>query len=566
MKRRALAFCSSLLLVGLAPGSTLAVSNVDQSNAPSAALNYEVSSNYHFAQTFTAGITGRLTGVDLCLEVTQAQNVSVYIRAVGGTGMPTGSNLDSSQLSLPTQSPGWVHFPLSGAVRVTSGSQYAIILVEGTSLTTFAVWGDSYGGGQGLRANDAGDSSWNNDWTYNGVDHGTWDFAFQTYVDATTYAPGTYHPIDPVRLLDTRFGNGLNAPLSANVPATFQITGRGGVPSNAVAVTGNLTVVNTTDGWAVYLGPDPVASPASSTINFGAGATTANGLTVALGATGSLSATYMSGSGNTTDLVFDVTGYFTADSGGATYHPMAPARLLDTRSGNGLSGKFAANTPRTFQVTGRGGVPSNAIAVAGNVTVVNETNAWAVYVGPSPQASPMSSTLNFVKGDIKANNLTVALGSGGTLSATYMSSDGSTTDLVFDVTGYYTADATGARFVPLVPARLLDTRSGNGLSGKFAANTARTFQVTGRGGVPSNAIGVTGNVTVVNETNAWAVFVGPNPLASPTSSTLNFVKGDIKANGLTVALGSGGTLSGTYMSTAGNSTDLVFDVTGYFAP
>jgi hypothetical protein len=44
------------------------------------------------------------------------------------------------------------------------------------------------------------------------------------------------------------------------------------------------------------------------------------------------------------------------------------------------------------------------------------------------------------------------------------------------------------------------------------------------------------------------------------------LKGQIVGNGLTVALGSGGTLSATYMSTAGNKTDLVFDVSGYFAP
>ncbi|MGD0408773.1 MAG: hypothetical protein ABSB34_07260, partial [Candidatus Limnocylindrales bacterium] len=169
-------------------------------------------------------------------------------------------------------------------------------------------------------------------------------------------------------------------------------------------------------------------------------------------------------------------------------------------------------------------------------------------------------------GEILANGLTVALGSAGTLSATYMSTAGATTDLVFDVTGYFTPDASGATYHPITPARLLDTRSGVGLSGKLVANTPRTFQVTGRGGVPSNATGVTGNVTAVNETNGWAVFLGPNPIANPPTSTINFVKGEILANGLTVALGSAGTLSATYMSTAGATTDLVFDVTGYFTP
>jgi len=378
--------------------------------------------------------------------------------------------------------------------------------------------------------------------------------------------PATYHAIAPARLLDTRSGNGLPGKLSANSPATFGVTGRGGVPAGATAVTGNVTVTGATKGWAVYLGPDPTASPTSSTINFNAGDVRANGVTVALGTGGTLSATYMSTAGNTTDLVFDVTGYFTPDTSGATYHPLTPARLLDTRSGNGLAGKVSANSPATFQVSGRGGVPAGASAVTGNLTVTGSSAGWAVFLGPDPTPSPGSSTINFGAGDTVANGLTVALGSGGTLSATYMSSAGSTTDLVFDVTGYFTPDSTGAKYVPMTPARLLDTRSGNGLTGTFGANAPRTFTVVGRGGVPSGATGVTGNLTVVDETGPWAVFLGPDPTASPTSSTINFSAGEILANGVTVALGGGGSLSATYMSGSGATTDLVFDVTGYFTP
>jgi hypothetical protein len=376
----------------------------------------------------------------------------------------------------------------------------------------------------------------------------------------------TFHSITPSRILDSRTGNGLSGKLLANTPATFQVTGRGGVPANAAAVTGNVTVVNETNSWALYLGPNPIATPTTSTINFTTGEVAGCGATVALSATGALSATYISTVGNTTDLVFDLTGYFAPDSSGATYHPLSPARLLDTRSGNGLSGKLLANTPATFQVAGRGGVLSNAIAVTGNVTVVNSSFSWAVYVGPKARASPTTSSINFDKGQIKSNGLTVVLGTGGTLSATFMSTPGNTTNLVFDVTGYFTADRSGASFVPIAPARLLDTRIGNGFRGKLKTNTPGTFQINGRGGVPSNATGVTGDVTVVNATSGWAVFVGPNAKSSPTTSTLNFTAGDVKSNGLTVALGTGGTLSATFLSAPGNTTDLVFDVTGYFVP
>ena len=382
----------------------------------------------------------------------------------------------------------------------------------------------------------------------------------------TGAAGTTYHPIPPARLLDTRKNIGLWGKLSANTPRTFKVSGTSSVPPGATAVTGNVTVVGETGSWAVYVGPYAVANPSTSTINFKKGDVTANGITIALSSTGTLSATYLSIAGNTTDLVFDVTGYFTPDTSGATYRPVTPVRVLDSRTGNGLKGKLAANTPRTFQVTNRFGIPPSAKAVTGNVTVTNSTNSWAVYVGPSPVAKPSTSTINFKKGQVLANNLTVALSPTGALSATYMSTKGNTTDLVFDVTGYYTADATGARFVPVTPARLLDTRFGTGLAGKLKANTARTFQVGGRVSVPSSANAISGNVTIVGQTNSWAVFVGPTPSAKPSTSTLNFRKGDIRANSLTVALNSSGGLSSTYMSSAGNTTDLVLDVTGYFVP
>ena len=124
--------------------------------------------------------------------------------------------------------------------------------------------------------------------------------------------------------------------------------------------------------------------------------------------------------GGTTDFVFDVTGYFVPDLSGATYVALNPARLLDSRFGNGLSGKFSAGVPRSFQVSGRGGVPTNAVAVSGNLTVTNQTTAGAAFLGPSPTPAPSTSTLNFPVGDNRANGVTLALGSGGTLSATYL--------------------------------------------------------------------------------------------------------------------------------------------------
>jgi hypothetical protein len=141
--------------------------------------------------------------------------------------------------------------------------------------------------------------------------------------------------------------------------------------------------------------------------------------------------------GATTALVFDVTGYFVPDTSGATYVPLTPARLLDTRFANGLSGAFVAGTPRTFGVTGRGGVPSNAVAVTGILTVTRQTSGGYIALGPVATATPSTSTLNFPPGDDRATGVTVTLGAGGTLSAVFSGAAGATTALVFDVTGYF---------------------------------------------------------------------------------------------------------------------------------
>ena len=78
-----------------------------------------------------------------------------------------------------------------------------------------------------------------------------------------------------------------------------------------------------------------------------------------LSSTGTLSAIYRAATGKKTHLIFDVTGYFLADDTGATFTPLAPVRVLDTRSRHvGLSGTFANSTPRTLTIAGTNGDPA----------------------------------------------------------------------------------------------------------------------------------------------------------------------------------------------------------------
>jgi outer membrane protein assembly factor BamB len=381
--------------------------------------------------------------------------------------------------------------------------------------------------------------------------------------------PATYHALTPSRILDSRDHTGGLGIFSSHAAQSFQVAGQGGVPSNAIAVTGNLTVTQQTSAGFLYIGPVAQNNPTSSTLNFPLGDDRANAVTVALGAGGTLSVTYAASTlGPTAQVIFDVTGYFTPNMSGATYHALTPSRILDSRDGTGgLSGAFSSRVARTFTVTGHGGVPAGAIAVTGNLTVTQQTSGGFLSIGPVAQNNPTSSTLNFPLGDDRANAVTVALSGTGTLSVTYAASTlGPTAQVIFDVTGYFTPDATGATYRALTPTRLLDTRSSTGLAGAFSSHVARTFQVTG-GVVPADAIAVTGNLTVTQQTSGGFLSIGPVAQNNPTSSTLNFPVGDDRANAVTVALGTGGTLSVTYAaSTLGPTAQVIFDVTGYFVP
>ena len=388
--------------------------------------------------------------------------------------------------------------------------------------------------------------------------------------------PSTYTPVTPTRLADTRKGLGISSRLTPGAPRQLQVVGAasGLIPAGATAITGTLTVTDQTAGGWIYMGPAAASTPSTSSLNFPAGDVRANGVTVSLASDGSVWVTYVSSTrGASTQVVFDVTGYFMPNLDGYLYKPVAPTRLLDSRINQGLAGAFTNNVPRTLTVVGAAGglIPADAVAITGNVTVTGQSAKGYLYVGPDPVASPSSSTLNFPTGDNRANNVTVKLGSQasdtGTISITYVAATKgrATTHVIFDVTGYYTSDPTGNAYVPLPPWRALDTRNKTGLSGAFTAGSPRALQVASRGGVPSAAVAVTGNLTVVGQTAQGWLFIGPTATSKPGSSTLNFPVRDVRANGATVAM-SGGTVGVTYVAVARASTQVVFDVCGYYIP
>jgi hypothetical protein len=403
---------------------------------------------------------------------------------------------------------------------------------------------------------------------------------------AMPLAGATYVTVTPNRLVDSRVPLGLKASLSNKVPVWFQATGRSAdpaknIPTGAVAVTGNLTAVNEQAAGFFALTPDdPGGVPDTSTLNFPKGDVRANAVTVPLRAGGKLWITYVSVSGRKADVVFDVTGYFVGNTSGATYKPLTPNRVLDSRRPTwlGMSKSLTAGTSASFHVTGQSAdvalnVPAEAVAVVGNLTAVNESSGGLFALTPvRPVGQPPTSTINFPKGDVRANGVTVPLGTGGVLWVYFAGSAGAHADVLFDVTGYFVPDTTGATYVALTPNRLVDSRKGTrlGLSASLLCLVQKEFAVTGQStdpalNVPAGAVGVTGNLTAVGEGAAGFFALTPeDPGGVPDTSTLNFPKGDTRANAVTVPIGTDGGLWVTFVAMTVARADVVFDVSGYF--
>lgn len=248
-----------------------------------------------------------------------------------------------------------------------------------------------------------------------------------------------------------------------------------------------------------------------------------------------------------------------------TFVSLEPARLLDTRVGNGASQAVPANGTVVLQVTGRGGVPQTGVsAVIVNVTVTSPGAGGFITVYPAGGAQPTASNLNFNPGQTIPNLVTVKVSSEGTVAFTNNSPR--SVHLIADVAGYYLAGTPteAGAFVSLDPARILDTRIGNGAPRTaVAANSFVRLQVTGRGGIPASGVSaVVVNVTVTGPAASGFVTVHPAGTTPPNASNLNFNAGQSIPNLVTVKVGDGGRIDLRNNSTG--AVNLIADVAGYY--
>src|SRR5580692_12930073 len=126
---------------------------------------------------------------------------------------------------------------------------------------------------------------------------GLFFFAAAPTLASGTTTGGPYIPLPPARICDTRAASVSGVTdqctgktLGAASTLTVQATGEGGVPSAGVsAVVANVTVTDTTSAGFLTVWPTGQAQPLASNLNWTAGATVANLVTLPVSSSGQIS-------------------------------------------------------------------------------------------------------------------------------------------------------------------------------------------------------------------------------------------------------------------------------------
>ena len=296
------------------------------------------------------------------------------------------------------------------------------------------------------------------------------------YVSVTHASAGRFVPVAPSRLTDTRMWRG-----SLGAGERLTVALGADVPADASAVVVNLTVDQSAGpGYWTAFGAS-ATPPLASALNTDAAAQTRASLTIVpLAGRAAIELLTQTGGHVVVDLVGWFTGASAPDATTGLFVPLAPRRVIDTRSDT---------APLAPGGTVRARVPGCVLAVAGNLTSTDALAGGYLAAHPATATTTVVSSLNFGPGQTVANQVITAAAGGLVVDVA-----GAPTQVILDITGYYvdgpnpqaitdpTADASG-RFAPSV-AEVTDTSVPTDVIVRTSSATldARTNPINGRRG------------------------------------------------------------------------------------
>ena len=341
-----------------------------------------------------------------------------------------------------------------------------------------------------------------------------------TTAQAAPATPAVFVALAPCRLADTRPDGGTGYARVNPLTISISTVGRCGIPAGATSLALTLTVVQPAGSGFLTAWPGDQPLPTVSNLNYQALQTRANGSITKIDSTGSLRVF----TSVPAFVVVDVVGAFVTTGATATvgrFVPSTSSRLYDSRPNAIVAPGAAVTIPLPA------GVPSDAVAVALNITVTQSTGPGFVTAFPAGTTRPFTSVLNLdsfqqtrAAGGIfptSAGGVTLFLSGGG--------------HVVVDFSGYFTGSSSGASadglFTAFDPSRLMDTRLasplGTGIPVYPQGGVELTATRSGSGVMAYNVTSTDGDAGFVRAYSAGT--------AQPATSTLNPQgQGDVVAN------------------------------------
>ena len=260
-------------------------------------------------------------------------------------------------------------------------------------------------------------------------------------------------------------------------------------------------------------------------------------------------------------LIFDAAGnlYGTTTAGGTygggTLFELTPA----------AGGTWTEQVLHNFGSGTDGANPEAALILDGAGNLYDTTFAGGSYGGGTvfrfnAQGEVLLHSFSGTDGDNPFAGL--ILDAAGNLYGTTLNGGTSYYGNVFEITN---TPPVAYQFVTVTPCRLVDTRPDHGGSGPIQGGTFQTFPIPQEGGcnIPATATAYSLNVSVVpigplGYLTMWPAGITLRPLVA----TLNSLDGRIKANAAIVGAGTSGAVN-VYVT---NTTNVILDINGYFAP
>jgi hypothetical protein len=287
-----------------------------------------------------AAAPGSFTG-DPAVTATAQTGAGVAATSVSGSAI-TASTSSQNKAAITASNPNWygVHGPGTMGI-VGTATAAGTAGVRGIATATVSGSGGSFAGPNGVTINgtsvtvqmqpatsgappstqnsysqgalvvDNAGALW---YCVTGGTPGSW----RQLSGATT--AGSYHPVTPGRVYDSRCAQPSPGPLSSggirllSVAAQRNITNgaitnANFIPANATAVFANVAVVNTVDSGYLTINPGGVTTVSASTINWGtSNQTQSNGVSLTLD--NARQVTVVAGGPGATDFLIDVFGYW----------------------------------------------------------------------------------------------------------------------------------------------------------------------------------------------------------------------------------------------------------------